>query len=81
MNLETLCLKIAKTEDGDEVKKILEDYSLWDNNDCWMAVGSVDSDDKDLNNAAIIGSQQSNAANALVEKIFNFVYFRGHVKR
>ena len=71
MNLETLCLKIAKTEDGDEVKKILEDYSLWDNNNCWMAVGSVDSDDKDLNNAAIIGSQQSNAANALVEKIVN----------
>ncbi len=71
MNLETLCLKIAKTEDGDEVKKILEDYSLWDNNDCWMAVGSIDSDDKDLNNAAIIGSQQSNAANALVEKIVN----------
>ena len=33
MNLETLCLKIAKTEDGDEVKKILEDFSLWDNND------------------------------------------------
>ena len=71
MNLETLCLKIAKTEDGDEVKKILEDYSLWDNDDFWMNVGSIDEDDEELNNAAIIGAQQSNSANALVEKLVN----------
>ena len=71
MNLETLCLKIAKTEDGDEVKKILEDYSLWDNSDCWRAVGSKEEDDKNLNNFSIIGSQQSNPANALVEKLVN----------
>ena len=60
MNLEKLCLDLATTEDGDEVKNILENYSIWNNDDFWMNVGSIDEDDKELNNAAIIGSQQSN---------------------
>ncbi len=71
MNLEKLCLDLATTEDGDEVKNILENYSIWNNDDFWMNVGSIDEDDKELNNAAIIGSQQSNSANALVEKLVN----------
>ena len=36
-----------------------------------MNVGSIDEDDEELNNAAIIGAQQSNSANALVEKLVN----------
>ena len=67
MNLETLCLKIAKTEDGDEVKKILEDYSLWDNPENWRVIGFGE----DYNNASIIGNQQTHPANALVEKLVN----------
>ena len=35
MNLEKLCLDIATTEDGDDVKKILENYGLWDNTNNW----------------------------------------------
>ena len=71
MNLEKLCLEIAKTEEGEKVKDILDQYSIWDNDDCWKAVGSKGDDDKDLNNFSIIGSQQSNPANALVEKLVN----------
>ena len=71
MNLEKLCLDIATTEDGDQVKNILENYSIWNNDDFWMNVGSIDEDDEELNNAAIIGAQQSNSANALVEKLVN----------
>ena len=67
MNLEKLCLDIATTEDGDDVKKILEKYSLWDNTNNWKAVGFGE----EYNNSSIIGNQQSNPANALVEKLVN----------
>ena len=71
IDLEKLCIEIAKTEDGDTVKAILENYSLWNNKSCWKAVGSKGDDDKNLNNFSIIGSQQSNPVNALVEKLVN----------
>ena len=67
MDLEKLCLNIATTEDGDEVKEILEKNSLWGNNENWRAVGFGE----DFNNSSIIGNQQSNPANALVEKLVN----------
>ena len=56
MNLEKLCLDIATTEDGDDVKKILENYGLWDNTNNWRAVGFGE----EYNNSSIIGNQQSN---------------------
>jgi len=69
MNLQKLCLELATTEDGNEVIKILKKNSLWDNEKEWQLVGFHD--DKDTNNAAIINNQQSNAPNALVEKLIN----------
>ena len=50
IDLEKLCIKIATTEDGDDVKAILENYSLWNDKSCWKAVGSKGDDDKNLNN-------------------------------
>ena len=69
MNLQKLCLELATTEDGNEVIKILKKNSLWDNEKEWQLVGFHD--DKNTNNAAIINNQQSNAPNALVEKLIN----------
>ena len=71
IDLKKLCIEIATTEDGDDVKAILENYSLWNDRSCWKAVGSKGDDDKNLNNFSIIGSQQSNPVNALVEKLVN----------
>ena len=71
IDLEKLCIEIATTDDGDDVKTILENYSLWNDKSCWKAVGSKGDDDKNLNNFSIIGSQQSNPVNALVEKLVN----------
>ena len=71
IDLKKLCIEIATTEDGDDVKAILENYSLWNDKSCWKAVGSKGDDDKNLNNFSIIGSQQSNPVNALVEKLVN----------
>ena len=48
MNLEKLCLDMATTEDGDQVKNILENYSIWNNDDFWMNVGSIDEDDEEI---------------------------------
>ena len=63
IDLKKLCIEIATTEDGDDVKAILENYSLWNDKSCWKAVGSKGDDDKNLNNFSIIGSQQSNPVN------------------
>ena len=41
--------------------------TLWDDKNNWELVGN----NKDQNNHSIIGAQQSNAANALVEKLVN----------
>jgi hypothetical protein len=71
MNLEELCLKIAMVEDGNEVKEILNSYKLWENLNNWVSVGSQIEENSDLNNHSTIGNQQSNAANALVEKLVN----------
>jgi hypothetical protein len=71
MNLEKLCLEIAKVEDGKKVKEILKNYNLWENEDNWVSVGSKIGKVSDLNNHSTIGNQQSNPANALVEKLVN----------
>jgi len=69
MNLQKLCLDLATTEDGNDVVKLLKKNNLWDNEKEWKSVGFHEN--KDQNNAAIITNQQSNPANALVEKLIN----------
>ena len=70
-NLRKLCIDIATKEDGQEVIEILKQHNLWDNEENWRVVGYKSEQDNLLNNHSIIGSQQSNAANALVEKLIN----------
>ena len=41
IDLEKLCIKIATTEDGDDVKAILENYSLWNDKSCWKSFGAA----------------------------------------
>ena len=67
MNIQKLCTDIATKEDGLEVIAILKKNNLWDDTKYWKLVGN----NKDYNNHSIIGSQQSNPANALVEKLVN----------
>ena len=67
MDIKRLCIDIATKEDGNEVIEILKNYNLWDDEKNWKLVGN----NEDYNNHSIIGSQQSNAANALVEKLVN----------
>ena len=38
MNLEKLCLDIARTEDADDVIKILKGNSLWENLENWKII-------------------------------------------
>ncbi|MGI9269882.1 MAG: hypothetical protein ACR2PE_05090 [Porticoccus sp.] len=71
MNLENLCLKLAKSDDGDEVIKILKDNNLWNNKGNWHLVGAENIHDQFTNNHSTIGNQQSNPSNALVEKLVN----------
>ncbi|MBL80012.1 MAG: hypothetical protein CMH70_08305 [Nitrosomonadaceae bacterium] len=68
MNVEKLCLEIAKVEDGTQVIDILKSYDLWEDEEYWVPVGSKIGEKFDLNNHATIGNQQSNPSNALVEK-------------
>ena len=67
MNLEKLCLDIARTEDADDVIKILKVNSLWENPENWKIIGFGEN----INNHSIIGNQQTHPANALVEKLVN----------
>ena len=67
MDIKELCIDIATTENGNEVIKILKKYNLWNNKNHWKFVGNQEGS----NNHSIIGSQQSNPANALVEKLVN----------
>ena len=71
MDIESLCLEIAKVEDGNQVIQILKGNNLWEDEDCWALVGSKPGEDYEGNNHATIGNQQSNPSNALVEKLVN----------
>lgn len=70
MDKKKLCLELAKSDDGDDVIKILKKNNLWENSANWHIVGSQ-INDHSLNNHGTIGNQQSNPANALVEKLVN----------
>ena len=71
MDLEKLCLSLAKSDDGDDVIDILKKHNIWDNKDNWHLVGAKNIHDEFVNNHSTIGNQQSNPANALVEKLIN----------
>lgn len=63
--LKDLCLKLMKSENEDEVVKILEDYGYWQDAKNWRYYG-----DKE-NNYSAAGNQADEAEAAMVEKITN----------
>ena len=65
-SIKKLCLDIVKADTQEDIKNILEKKGLWDEEN-WFVVGG----DDDYANHGIIGNQQSNPANALVEKMIN----------
>ena len=65
-DIKTLCLSIARSEDGKEVIKLLKNSSLWDEQN-WKELGGS----SDINTHSVVGNQQSNPANALLEKLIN----------
>ena len=72
IDLKKLCIEIATTEDGDDVKGILENYSLWNDRSCWKAVGSKGDDDKnDGKNDGMerVEEDRSNAVEAAIVRI------------
>jgi hypothetical protein len=71
LDLEKLCLSLAKCDDGDDVINILKKHNIWDNKENWHLVGAENIHDEFVNNHSTIGNQQSNPANALVEKLIN----------
>ncbi len=67
MNWKELCLNIAMAEGEQDVIAILKKGNFWDSEEYWDIVGGKET----TNNQGIVGNQQSNPANALVEKIVN----------
>lgn len=61
-----LCLAIAKSEYGKDVVNILKKEKLWDE-DNWKELGGNSA----INTHSVVGNQQSNPANALLEKLIN----------
>lgn len=69
MDLKKLCIKLAKSDDGNDVIKVLKDHKLWDDMSYWETLGGAAF--KDKNTESIVGAQQSDPVNALVEKLIN----------
>ncbi|MCZ3366535.1 MULTISPECIES: hypothetical protein [Methanobacterium] len=67
MTNEELCMELAKATKEEEVIEILKNAGYWDDPSVWQYYGGIE------NNFSIIGSQQSSADSALVEKIVNSV--------
>jgi hypothetical protein len=67
INLQNLCMNLAKAESEDEVINILKDVNLWDHEEFWSNYGGTE------NNFSVIGNQQSAPDSALVEKLINSV--------
>ena len=63
--MKDLCLKLAKCNSADEVKKVLKKEGLWDDDKYWENIGSIE------NNYTTIGNQQASPMNALIEKVVN----------
>ena len=68
MNNKDLCLKIAKSESSSEVQSILKKNGLWDSIDSnWRNIGGI----PNFNTQSVVGNQQAQPTNALVEKLVN----------
>lgn len=68
MNNKDLCLKIAKSESSSEVQSILKKSGLWDSIDSnWRNIGGI----PNFNTQSVVGNQQAQPTNALVEKLVN----------
>jgi hypothetical protein len=65
MNLDDLCIALAKCNRSEEVKNILQDKGYWDDEQYWRDFGD------NPNNYSTIGNQQSKPINALIEKMVN----------
>ena len=65
--LKNLSILLAQAESEEEVVSILKDTHLWEDPTVWVDF------DKNPNNFATIGNQQSSPDSALVEKIINSV--------
>ncbi len=65
--LRDLALSILRVNTEEEVINILSDAGYWDNADAWRDYGDTEG------NYSIIGTQQSRAEAALVEKVVNSV--------
>src|SRR3989339_393984 len=64
---KSLCLKLIKSENENEVISVLQFYNLWQDDNNWLYYGNNE------NNFSTIGNQQSTAEAALVEKLINSV--------
>lgn len=62
-----LCMELVHAEDETKVRKILQKFELWDNEDLWVDYG------EDEYNYRTIGNQQDKADTALVEKVINSI--------
>lgn len=67
MSAETLALDLMRADSEAEVVALLRDAGYWDDNDLWRYIGDTE------NNFGLIGSQQSEAVAALIEKLINGV--------
>jgi hypothetical protein len=65
--IKNLCIGLLKADTETEVIQLLSNADLWDDQAKWRDLGDNE------NNYAIIGSQQSKADAALVEKLVNSI--------
>jgi hypothetical protein len=67
VEIRELALALMRADDERDVVSILVNFGVWDNASDWLPYGGNES------NQSVIGSQQSDAFAALVEKIINSV--------
>lgn len=64
-SMEDLCNKLIRSESEADVRKVLEQHGLWDDDDCWHAYGN------NPDNWSTVNNQQASPDNALVEILVN----------
>lgn len=65
MNIESLCLELATSDDGDDVINILKEYKLWDTKENWHLVGAANIHDEFTNNHSTQGTKNSDISKPL----------------
>jgi hypothetical protein len=68
--IRDFCLSLIKSDNEDEVVKLLTDARYWEDHKAWRPYGDND------NNFSVIGAQQSSPDAALVEKFVNSIDHR-----